>query len=62
MSDFNHRPPKSPNDVPLSLGSGLEEMYWSHVEFHPSHAEIPTNGVVDDLLNTLAHAQGGAFA
>lgn len=41
------------------LGYGLEEMYWSHVEFFPSHAGIPTDGVVDDVLNTLVHAQGG---
>lgn len=34
-------------------------MYWSHVEFYPSHAGIPINGVVDLLLNTLVHAQGG---
>ena len=34
-------------------------MYWSHVEFYPSHAGIPMNGVVDLLLNTLVHAQGG---
>lgn len=34
-------------------------MYWSHVEFYPSHDGIPTNGVVDLLLNTLMHAQGG---
>lgn len=33
-----------------------------HVEFYPSHARIPTNGVVDDLLSTLAHAQGGTSA
>jgi hypothetical protein len=36
-------------------------MYWSHVEFYPSHAGIPTNGVVDNVLNTLAHAQGDAL-
>jgi len=40
---------------------GLEEMYWSHVEFYPSHAGIPMNGVVDLLLNTLVHAQGDAL-
>jgi len=40
---------------------GLEEMYWSHVEFYPSHAGIPINGVVDLLLNTLVHAQGDAL-
>ena len=34
-------------------------MYWSHVEFFPSHAGIPMNGAVDLLLNTLVHAQGG---
>jgi hypothetical protein len=39
----------------------LEEAYWSHVEFYPSHTGIPTNGVVDSLLNTLAHAQGDAL-
>jgi len=43
------------------LRYGLEEMYWSHVEFYPSHAGIPMNGVVDLLLNTLAHAQGDAL-
>jgi hypothetical protein len=36
-------------------------MYWSHVEFYPSHAGIPMNGVVDGLLNTLVHAQGGTW-
>jgi hypothetical protein len=36
-------------------------MYWSHVEFYPSHAGIPMNGVVDGLLNTLVHAQGGPW-
>jgi len=43
------------------LRYGLEEMYWSHVEFYPSHAGIPTNGIVDNLLNTLVHAQGDAL-
>ena len=43
----------------LLLGSGLEEMYWLHVEFYPCHSGIPTNGIIDDLLNTLAHARGG---
>ena len=42
------------------LGYGLEELYWSHVEFYPSHAGIPMDGVVDLLLNTLVHAQGGS--
>jgi len=41
------------------LGYELEEMYWSHVEFYPSHTGIPMNGVIDNLLNTLVHAQGG---
>ena len=50
---------RSSNNVSLVLGYGLEEMYWSHVEFFPSHAGIPTDGVVDDVLNTLVHAQGG---
>jgi hypothetical protein len=43
------------------LRYGLEEMYWSHVEFFPSHAGIPMNGIVDLLLNTLVHAQGDAL-
>jgi hypothetical protein len=48
--------------LPRISGYGLEDMYWSHVEFYPSHRGIPTDGVVDNLLNTLAHAQGGACA
>jgi len=43
------------------LRYGLEEMYWSHVEFYPSHTGIPMDGVVDGLLNTLVHAQGDAL-
>lgn len=49
-----------PMTCPPVSGYGLEEMYWSHVEFYPSHAGIPMNGVVDLLLNTLVHAQGGS--
>ena len=47
------------NDLFLTSGHGLEEMYWLHVEFYPSHPGIPTGGMVDDILRTLTHAQGG---
>lgn len=49
----------SSNGVFLVSGHELEEMYWLHVEYYPSHAGVLTDGVVDDLLNTFAHAQGG---
>jgi hypothetical protein len=56
LSSKNHH---SAHDLFPIVGYGLEEMYWSHVEFYPCHAGIPTNGIIDNLLNTLAHAQGG---
>lgn len=33
-----------------------------HMESFPSHPVIPTNGMVNDLLNTFVHAQGGTCA
>ena len=51
---------RSSDRVSLISGYASEGMYWSHVEFYPSHKGASTNGLVLNLMRTLAHAQGGA--
>jgi hypothetical protein len=39
------------------LKLALEELYWNHVEYFPTHVVSPTARVVDDLISLFTHAQ-----
>lgn len=43
----------------LVPGYAFEDLYWMHVEYYPAHPNIPTESVVDGLINALTNGRGG---
>jgi hypothetical protein len=43
----------------FGLGTALEELYWTHVEYFPMHFDCISYDIIEQLISVFSHGQTG---